>query len=161
MERIVKIRIARGDFTERSVNGRYGLAVMTSPESSGDTSHAQSMRGSAPAVSIILTVINEEEHLRAAIQAALNSDYQGELEIVIAVGPSRDNTRAIADQLAAEDSFFGRLSRPLKASTLGIAAVIRPRPAQEIAEIATIEMERIVKIRIARGDFTERSVNGR
>ena len=125
MERIVKIRIARGDFTERSVNGRYGLAVMTSPESSGDTSHAQSMRGSAPAVSIILTVINEEEHLRAAIQAALNSDYQGELEIVIAVGPSRDNTRAIADQLAAEDSRVYVIDNPTGKTPDGLNAALQ------------------------------------
>jgi hypothetical protein len=42
-----------------------------------------------------------------------------------------------------------------------MAAVILPKPAQEIAEIATIVMERIVKKRIARGDFTGLSVIGR
>ena len=124
MERIVKIRIARGDFTERSVNGRYGLEVMTSPELSGDTSHAQSMRGSAPAVSIILTVINEEAHLRAAIQAALNSDYEGELEIVIAVGPSRDKTRDIADQLAAGDSRIHVIDNPSGKTPDGLNAAL-------------------------------------
>jgi succinoglycan biosynthesis protein ExoA len=125
MERIVKIRIARGDFTVRSVNGRYGLEVMTSPESSGDTSHASFMRGSAPAVSIILTVINEEAHLRAAIQAALNSDYEGELEIVIAVGPSRDNTRLIADQLSQEDSRVHVIDNPTGKTPDGLNAALR------------------------------------
>jgi hypothetical protein len=53
---------------------------------------------------------------------------------------------------------LGRLSRPEKASTLGIDAVIFPRPAQEIAEIPTIAIEAMVKKRIARGDFTEARV---
>ena len=125
MERIVKIRIARGDFTVRSVNGRYGLEVMTSPESIGDTSHAAFKRGSAPAVSIILTVINEEAHLRAAVQAALNSDYEGELEIVIAVGPSRDNTRLIADQLSQEDSRIHVIDNPTGKTPDGLNAALR------------------------------------
>jgi succinoglycan biosynthesis protein ExoA len=58
----------------------------------------------APPVSIILTVLNEEAHLARAIQAALNSDYQGEIEIVLAVGPSIDKTWEIARDIAAQDS---------------------------------------------------------
>ena len=135
MERIVKIRIARGDFTERSVNGRYGLEVMTSPELSGDTSHAQSMPGRAPAVSIILTAINEEAHLRAAIQAALNSDYEGELEIVIAVGPSRDTTRAIADQLANEDSRIHVIDNPSGKTPDGLNAALNKSKNEIVVRI--------------------------
>ena len=98
---------------------------MTSPESSGDTSHAAFTQGNVPAVSIILTVINEEKHLRAAIQAALNSDYEGELEIVIAVGPSRDNTRLIADQLAQEDSRVHVIDNPTGKTPDGLNSALR------------------------------------
>jgi len=72
---------------------------MTTQFRHGDKPHETDF----PPVSIILTVLNEETHLHRAIQAALNSDYQGEIEIVMAVGPSRDQTKQIAREIAAQD----------------------------------------------------------
>ncbi len=48
---------------------------MTSPLEQGNTAH----QANYPPVSIILTVINEALHLRAAIKAALSSNYQGDI----------------------------------------------------------------------------------
>ena len=73
---------------------------MTSPLEQGNTAH----QANYPPVSIILTVINEALHLRAAIKAALSSNYQGELEVILAVGPSTDQTLQIANDLAGQDS---------------------------------------------------------
>ena len=73
---------------------------MTSPLEQGNTAHL----ANHPPVSIILTVINEALHLRAAIKAALSSNYQGELEVILAVGPSTDQTWQIAKELAEQDS---------------------------------------------------------
>jgi len=73
---------------------------MTSPLEQGNTAH----QANYPPVSIILTVINEALHLRAAIKAALSSSYQGELEVILAVGPSTDQTLQIANDLAGQDS---------------------------------------------------------
>src|SRR4051794_28944674 len=56
-----------------------------------------------PAVSAVLPVLNEERHLRAAVDSVLSQDYPGEIEIVLALGPSRDRTDAVADELAAAD----------------------------------------------------------
>ena len=39
-------------------------------------------------VSVIMPVINEERHLRHAVDGILAQDYAGELEVVIAIGPS-------------------------------------------------------------------------
>ncbi|WP_408630446.1 glycosyltransferase family 2 protein [Microlunatus flavus] len=50
-----------------------------------------------------MPVLNEERHLAAAVDGVLAQEYPGELEVVLAVGPSRDRTRAIADAIAAED----------------------------------------------------------
>ena len=50
---------------------------------------------SEPSVSVILTVVNEAAHLAEAIQAIFDSDYSGEIEIVIAVGPSKDRTEEV------------------------------------------------------------------
>jgi glycosyltransferase involved in cell wall biosynthesis len=56
-----------------------------------------------PGVSAVLTVLNEEKHLRAAIASVLDQDYPGPIEVVIALGPSRDKTDAVAAEIAAAD----------------------------------------------------------
>lgn len=56
-----------------------------------------------PAVSVIMPVLNEERHLSDAVTRILNQDYPGELELVLAIGPSRDRTQEIAEKLATDD----------------------------------------------------------
>lgn len=56
-----------------------------------------------PGVTVVMPVLNEETHLEAAVSGVLRQDYPGAFEVVLAVGPSRDATRAIADALAARD----------------------------------------------------------
>ncbi len=56
-----------------------------------------------PRVSVIMPVLNEERHLRGAVQAILAQEYGGEMEIVIALGPSADRTDEIAAELVRED----------------------------------------------------------
>src|SRR3954452_12283435 len=67
------------------------------------SSSARSTTIEWPAVSAVLTVLNEERHLRSAVASVLEQDYPGELEIVLALGPSRDATDAVAEELAAAD----------------------------------------------------------
>jgi hypothetical protein len=56
-----------------------------------------------PPVSVIMPVLNEERHLAHAVAGVLGQDYPGELELVLAIGPSKDRTQEIADGLAAAD----------------------------------------------------------
>jgi len=56
-----------------------------------------------PGVSAVLTVLNEERHLRDAVASVLGQDYPGDIELVIALGPSRDKTDEVAHELAAAD----------------------------------------------------------
>ncbi len=63
---------------------------------------ARTQSGPGPAVSVILTVLNEERHLRAAVGSVLAQDYPAELEVVLALGPSRDHSDAVAKELAAD-----------------------------------------------------------
>lgn len=56
-----------------------------------------------PSVSVVMPIRNEERHLRAAVERVLDQHYPGELEVVLAVGPSSDDTHAVADALAAVD----------------------------------------------------------
>jgi GT2 family glycosyltransferase len=51
-----------------------------------------------------MPVLNEERHLAESVSHVLGQDYPGELELLLAVGPSRDRTEEIAKRLAAADS---------------------------------------------------------
>ncbi|MGJ6981393.1 glycosyltransferase family 2 protein [Aestuariimicrobium soli] len=56
-----------------------------------------------PTLSVVMPVLNEERHLRTSLRGVLDQDYPGDLEIVLALGPSTDRTAEIAAQLAADD----------------------------------------------------------
>lgn len=56
-----------------------------------------------PSVSVIMPVLDEERHLAEAVRHILAQEYPGELELVIALGPSTDRTDQIAAELAAAD----------------------------------------------------------
>ena len=77
-----------------------------------------------PAVSVILTVVNEALHLREAIAAILNSNYGGEIEVAIAVGPSRDETEKIAQEIADRDNRIKIISNPTGRTPDGLNAAI-------------------------------------
>jgi glycosyltransferase involved in cell wall biosynthesis len=57
---------------------------------------------SEPAVSVIIPVLNEERFLKQSVQAILNQNYLGQLEIILALGPSKDQTNVIAQELAKD-----------------------------------------------------------
>ncbi|MFJ4832166.1 glycosyltransferase family 2 protein [Streptomyces sp. NPDC088747] len=56
----------------------------------------------SPAVSVIMPVLDEERHLRGSVQAILAQEYDGEMEVVLAIGPSSDRTEEIAAELVRE-----------------------------------------------------------
>src|SRR5487761_987630 len=56
-----------------------------------------------PAVSVVMPVLNEEKHLAESVAAVLGQEYPGGFELVLAIGPGKDRTEAIARQLAAAD----------------------------------------------------------
>jgi glycosyltransferase involved in cell wall biosynthesis len=56
----------------------------------------------SPPVSVIMPVLNEERHLRDSVRHILEQEYDGELEVVIALGPSTDRTDEIAAELVKE-----------------------------------------------------------
>ena len=50
-----------------------------------------------------MPVRNEQRHLAEAVRHVLAQEYPAEVEVVLAVGPSRDATHQIAQRLAAAD----------------------------------------------------------
>ncbi|MER5528814.1 glycosyltransferase family 2 protein [Streptomyces sp. NPDC002677] len=78
-----------------------------------------------PAVSVIMPVLDEERHLRGAVQAILAQEYAGELEVVIALGPSTDRTDEIAAQLVADDSRVHTVPNPTGRTPAALNAAIK------------------------------------
>lgn len=65
-----------------------------------------------PGVSVVMPVLDEEQHLAAAVEHVLAQDYPGPLEVIMAVGPSRDRTAEIAAELAAGDDRLRVVANP-------------------------------------------------
>ena len=74
-------------------------------------------------ISIILPVLNEADHLEESIHSILSQDYQGDFEIILAIGPSHDGTEKIAQAIADKDSRIVIVSNPSgrTASALNLA----------------------------------------
>ncbi|MHA6760396.1 glycosyltransferase family 2 protein [Streptacidiphilus sp. PAMC 29251] len=83
----------------------------------------------APAVSVIMPVLNESRHLREAVLRILEQEYPGDIEVVIALGPSADDTDLIAAALVAETAGTAREVRtvpnPTGRTPAGLNAAIR------------------------------------
>jgi glycosyltransferase involved in cell wall biosynthesis len=60
------------------------------------------MSTSFPSVTVIMPVRNEQAHLAGAVESVLSQNYQGNLEITLAIGPSIDQTDKVAKELAAK-----------------------------------------------------------
>ena len=88
-----------------------------------------------PDVSIIMTVLNEERHLSEAVEALLGQDYPGALEIVVAVGPSQDRTREVADGLAARHDHVHVVDNPSGRTPSGLNAAIAHSTGSVIVRI--------------------------
>ncbi|WP_030276150.1 glycosyltransferase family 2 protein [Streptomyces sp. NRRL B-24484] len=78
-----------------------------------------------PAVSVIMPVLNEERHLRTAVRHILEQEYAGDLEVVIALGPSTDRTDEIAAELVAEDPRVKTVPNPTGRTPAALNAAIR------------------------------------
>jgi succinoglycan biosynthesis protein ExoA len=65
-----------------------------------------------PGVSVILPILNEERDLSECISAILQQKYDGKFEVILALGPSTDNTNQIAKSLAQSDSRIKLVDNP-------------------------------------------------
>ncbi len=63
-------------------------------------------------VSVIMPVRNEQRHLEDAVRHVLAQEYPAGVEVVLAVGPSRDATHQIAERLAAADPRITVVANP-------------------------------------------------
>jgi len=73
-----------------------------------------------PAISVILPVLNEEAHLHSAIDSILSQDYQGAIEVILALGPSHDRTLEIAQEISKKDPRVVLVDSPTGRTAAGL-----------------------------------------
>jgi glycosyltransferase involved in cell wall biosynthesis len=86
-------------------------------------------------VSVVLPVLNEERHLAEAVGSVLAQDYPGQLEIVLALGPSTDRTDAVAADLAAADPRVHTVRNPTGRTPQGLNAAIAASALPIVARV--------------------------
>lgn len=78
-----------------------------------------------PGVSYVMPVLNEVEHIEAAVNSLVAQDYTGEFEIVLALGPSVDGTNEVIRQMADADPRIRSIPNELGSTPGGLNAAIR------------------------------------
>lgn len=92
-------------------------------------------KAKAPAVSVILPVLNEADHLEAAVGSVLDQEFDGQLEVLLALGPSKDDTNQIAANLAKADPRIRLVENPAGLTTVGMNLCIEQAKAEVIIRV--------------------------
>ncbi|MGR0219560.1 glycosyltransferase family 2 protein [Agromyces sp. ZXT2-6] len=81
-------------------------------------------------VSYVMPVLNDASHVRAAVESILEQEYDGPVEVLIALGPSIDGTAELVADLAARDSRVRVLENAVGSTpaglNIGIRAAVHP-----------------------------------
>ena len=83
---------------------------------------------SMPLVTVVAVERDEEPYLEAMVRSILGQDYPHPLHMVLAVGPSKDRTREIADKLAVETGRVTVVDNPTGSKPLGLNAGLERMP---------------------------------
>jgi glycosyltransferase involved in cell wall biosynthesis len=87
------------------------------------------------AVSVILPVLDEAKYLRSAVRSILDQDYDGAIEVVLALGPSKDSSNAVADDLAKKDSRVSFVHNPSGRTPTGLNLAVAATKYPIIARV--------------------------
>jgi glycosyltransferase involved in cell wall biosynthesis len=78
-----------------------------------------------PSITVVMPVLNEEAHLEASVQSILAQSYPSEIELIIALGPSSDETNKIAKALSKKDKRIKLLDNERGLTTVGLNAAVK------------------------------------
>jgi len=93
------------------------------------------MNSTLPNVSVILPILNEERNLHNCVSAIINQDYPGEIEIILALGPSHDKTNELAEVLAKSDRRIKLIKNPSGQTANGLNLAIAAAQYEIICRI--------------------------
>lgn len=82
-----------------------------------------------------MPVLNEAAYLADAVAAVLAQDHLGSIQVVLALGPSRDQTSQIAKSMAAQDSRITLVENPTGQTPTGLNLAIAAAKNQIIVRV--------------------------
>ena len=88
-----------------------------------------------PSISVVMPILDEERHLEEAVAAVLGQDYPGRIEVILALGPSRDRTDEIAARLSAGDSRVRTVPNPTGRTPAALNAAIAASTADIVVRV--------------------------
>jgi len=75
-------------------------------------------------ISVILPVLNEEKYLEDCVNSILSQNFIGAIEVILAVGPSQDDTMKIAQAIQARDPRVVVVENPTGKTAAGLNLAI-------------------------------------
>ena len=75
-------------------------------------------------ISVILPVLNEEKYLEDSVNSILSQSFSGAIEVILAVGPSQDDTMKIAKSMQSRDSRVVVVENPTGKTAAGLNLAI-------------------------------------
>ena len=73
---------------------------------------------------MVLPVLNEEKYLADSVNSILSQNFSGAIEVILAVGPSQDQTLKIAQSIQARDSRVVVVENPTGKTAAGLNLAI-------------------------------------
>lgn len=86
-------------------------------------------------VSVLIPVLNESEHLRAAVAAMQAQRFDGSFELLFADGRSVDDTRAVLHELARQDPRIRVLDNPRRGTASGLNVCLAAARGEFVARM--------------------------
>jgi glycosyltransferase involved in cell wall biosynthesis len=75
-------------------------------------------------ISVILPILNEEKYLEDSVNSILSQNFSGAIEVILAVGPSQDETMKIAKSIQSRDSRVVVVENPTGKTAAGLNLAI-------------------------------------
>ena len=101
-------------------------------------------------ISVILPVLNEEKYLEDSVNSILSQSFIGALEVILAVGPSQDETMKIAKLLESKDSRVVVVENPTGKTAAGSRSdtmlIVHISKSRDKATIISIPRDSLVTI---------------
>jgi succinoglycan biosynthesis protein ExoA len=86
-------------------------------------------------VSVVMPVLNEEQHLEHAVRAIFAQDYPGPMEVRLALGPSTDATNDVAARLQADEPRLRTVDNPTGKTPAALNAAIRATSGELVVRV--------------------------
>lgn len=86
-------------------------------------------------ISVIMPVLNEERHLQESVEGILSQQWEGGLEVILALGPSTDRTGEVAARLQQADPRVVLVANPTGKTPAALNAAIAAARYQVVVRV--------------------------